>query len=339
MCDAESGEMEPYNSSMQDMRHPMMRIALSFWLAASLTFTCTTSADEWVKHDAGRDEYVRDRTACAHDAQMMALVGEDMQKDIANCLAHKGWQRNQVDSALDAYCYETETIKACKAGGTLDLYKGDRSYCWDHVLSTVGNTYSQPGWIGIAGLIDSHVTASENKANLERSQLVAMGVCLEGKSWAVDWKGASAVSQDSTAKVDTQCHSPMVLTTPFPLADRSLWGNSGWTDPEAMQQLRDFRCDGIAITEMRMRGKLRNDGKLEVAVKGEFDSVRGHDKRVDMKYELLNGDTIVGVGYSKNLKAPEGKQKRFSFDFDIPADQLQGKPATQLRITFSDYDD
>jgi hypothetical protein len=102
---------------------------------------------------------------------------------------------------------------------------------------------------------------------------------------------------------------------------------------------RAFRCDGIAIAEMRMRGKLRNDGKLEVEVKGEFDSVGGHDKRVDMKYELLNGDTIVGVGYSEKLKAPEGKQKRFSFDFDIPAGQLQSQPPTRLRITCSDYDD
>jgi hypothetical protein len=324
---------------MVDREAPIMRIVLAFWLAGSLTFACTASADEWSKHDAGRDEYVRDRTACVHDAQMMAFAGEEMQKDIADCLANKGWQRSQVNSALDAYCYEDETIKACKARGTLDLYKVDYSYCWDHVLSTVGNTYSRPGWLGIVGLIDSHVTANENKANLERTQLTAMRICLEGKSWAVDWKGAGAVTQDSTAQSDTQFHSPMVLKTPFPLADRSLWGNGQWTDPEAMQQLRDFRCDGIAIAEMRMRGKLRNDGKLEVEVKGEFDSVSGHDKRVDMKYELLNGDTIVGVGHSEKLKAPEGKQKRFSFDFDIPADQLQSQPATQLRITFSDYDD
>jgi hypothetical protein len=74
MCDAESVQMEPYSSSILDREAPIMRIALSFWLAASLTFTCAISADEWVKHDAGRDDYVRDRTACAHDAQMMALL-------------------------------------------------------------------------------------------------------------------------------------------------------------------------------------------------------------------------------------------------------------------------
>jgi hypothetical protein len=169
-----------------------MRIVLALWLAGSLAFACTTSADEWTKHDAGRDDYVRDRTNCVREAQTMAFVGEEMQKDIADCLANKGWQRSQVDSALDSYCHETETIKACKAGGTLDLYKVDRSYCWDHVLSTVGNTYSKPGWRGIGGLIDSHVTANENKTNLERTQLTAMKICLEGKSWAVDWKGASA---------------------------------------------------------------------------------------------------------------------------------------------------
>jgi hypothetical protein len=148
-----------------------------------------------------------------------------------------------------------------------------------------------------------------------------------------------AVTHDSTAQFDTQYHSPMVITAPFPLADRTLWGSSKWTDPDVFKQLRDFRCDGVSIAEMQMRGKLQIDGNLEVRVKGEFDSVKGHDKRVDMKFELLNGDTVVGVGYSEKLKAPEGEQKRFNFDFEVPAGQLQSQPATYLRITFSDYDD
>jgi hypothetical protein len=191
MCYAESGQLVPYSLWMLDREASIMRIALSFWLAASLIFTCATSADEWVKHDAGRNDYVRDRTACAHDAQMMALVGEEMQKDIADCLASKGWQRSQVNSTLDSYCYETDTIKACRVGGTQDLYKVDRANCWDHVLSTVGNTYANPGWIGIGGLIASHVTANQDKENLERAQLAAMKICLEGKSWSVDWKGSA----------------------------------------------------------------------------------------------------------------------------------------------------
>jgi hypothetical protein len=146
-----------------------------------------------------------------------------------------------------------------------------------------------------------------------------------------------AVAQQDTAEVETQFHSPMILTATFPLADRSLWGTGKWTDPELLRPFRDFRCDGVTIEEMRMRGKLRADGRLEVDVKGEFDSVAGHDKRVDMKVELLNGDTVVGVGYSVRLKAPEGEERRFGFDFDTPAGELL--PATRLRITFSDYDD
>ena len=151
MCDAESVQIEPYSSSMLDREAPTMRIALPIWLAVSLMFTCATSAGEWIKQDAGRDDYVRDRTACVRDAQKMALVGDEMQKDVADCLASKGWQRNQVNPTLDAYCYETDTIKACKAGGTLEMYKIDRANCWDHVLSTVGSTYSNPGWIGVVG--------------------------------------------------------------------------------------------------------------------------------------------------------------------------------------------
>jgi hypothetical protein len=146
-----------------------------------------------------------------------------------------------------------------------------------------------------------------------------------------------AVVQRDTAQTDTQFYSPMILVAPFPLADRSLWGTGKWTDPEVFRPFRDFRCDGISVVEMMMRGKLQSDGKLKIEVKGGFDSLPGHDKRADMKMELLNGDTLVGVGYSNQLKAPEGKRKNFGFDFYTPAGELQ--PTTHLRITFTDYDD
>jgi hypothetical protein len=169
-----------------------MRYSLTFGLATYIAFAPSSFADEWTKANAGHGEYIRDRTDCVHETETLAFVGEEMQKAIADCLNDKGWQNGKSSVSTGPYCYEAEKIRACKGGGTLELYKVDRAYCWDHVLATVGNTYSKPGWRGIGGLIDSHVTANENKKNLEKTQLAAMKMCLEGRIWAVEWKGEAA---------------------------------------------------------------------------------------------------------------------------------------------------
>ena len=145
-------------------------------------------AQEWTKKESGRTEYVQDRTACAQQSQQMALVGDELQKDIADCLAGKGWQRNQVNEALSMYCEEKPAARSCKRGGTAEIYTKDRAECWDQVLKTVGNTYSRPGWMGLGGLLISSVQAEENKKALQASQMSGMKICLEGKAWTVEFK-------------------------------------------------------------------------------------------------------------------------------------------------------
>jgi hypothetical protein len=89
---------------------------------------------------------------------------------------------------------------------------------------------------------------------------------------------------------------------------------------------------------MQMRGELHSNGSLEVQVKGKLGAIKGHDKRVDMKFDFINGDVVGATGYSKTLQAPEEKVRDFSFTFTIPATVVQSQPPTHLRVTFSDYD-
>ena len=145
--------------------------------------------------------------------------------------------------------------------------------------------------------------------------------------------------QDSTAQFDTQFHSPMILTGPFPLADRSQWGKSEWNDPDIFHKFADYRCDGIALTKMQMRGTLRKDGRLQVQVKGEFDSVASHDKKVNMYFALLNDDEVIAIEFTELQRAPAGTTKRFQVDFEIPTDRIRDQPPTRLRISFYDHDD
>ncbi len=139
----------------------------------------------------------------------------------------------------------------------------------------------------------------------------------------------------------------MVLTIPIPPDARNLWRNGKWTDRGNFQQLRDFRCDGIAIADMQVRRELSDKfllfpwqtQKVLVEIKGKFDSIRGHDKRVDMKLEFLSDDEVIGVGYAEKLKAPEAKVKRFDEELDFPAQPIKDQTPTHVRITFSAYDD
>jgi hypothetical protein len=156
--------------------------------------------------------------------------------------------------------------------------------------------------------------------------------------------GQITVTQGVTAsagstKVESEFHSPMVLSLPFPLTDRTQWKDSKWSDESATEQLADYRCDGISIQELQMRPILLQNGTLQIQVKGKFDSYRDHDKRVDMKFELLNGDVVAATGHGDGLKAPDGERKPFHFDFIIPVAAVQSDPPTRLQITVRDHED
>lgn len=178
-------------------------------LAFSFLFLGGAHAQEWSKQNAGRADYVQDRTDCAQEAQKMALVGEDLQKDVAVCLAAKGWQRsNQPDATLALHCEEKESVKACKRGGSTEIYNKDRAECTDQTLKTVGNRYSTPGWFGLGGLIASSITAEENKRNLRRAQISAMKICLEGRAWTVELRGENAKAMESNRPSEANPSTP-----------------------------------------------------------------------------------------------------------------------------------
>ena len=180
-------------------------------LLLAVTLFCGSAiSQEWTKQDSGREEYVRDRSDCAQQAQKMALVGEELQRDVAECLATKGWQRNKVDVILDMHCEEKETVKACKRGGTADIYNKERAECVDQMLRTVGNTYSRPAWFGLGGLIASTAQAEENKRNLQRTQITTIKICMEGRGWSMELRGAAAKAMEQ----DRQDQPPTDRTRP-----------------------------------------------------------------------------------------------------------------------------
>ena len=151
-------------------------------------------------------------------------------------------------------------------------------------------------------------------------------------------QGVSSTTQDAMSQSNGQFQSPMMLTGPFPLADRKLWGSTQWSDPDVFQQFADRRCDGIAITRMQMRGTLDKDGRLQVEVKGEFDSIASHDKQFNLEFAFLNDDEVIAVAFTPFQPAAQGTATGFQVDFWIPTNRIREEPPTRLRIRFADRD-
>ncbi|MGA8938377.1 MAG: hypothetical protein WB439_04355, partial [Acidobacteriaceae bacterium] len=63
----------------------------------------------------------------------------------------------------------------------------------------------------------------------------------------------------------------MILTAPFPLADRKQWGNPAWSNKDLMDPISYYRCDNVAISDLQMRGDLLPNGDLHVLIKGKLE--------------------------------------------------------------------
>lgn len=150
----------------------------------------------------------------------------------------------------------------------------------------------------------------------------------------VQGPGAVAPAADDSAQAH-YFYSPMILTAPFPLADRKQWGAPAWSNKDIMDPLSYYRCDNVAISDLQMRGDLLPNGDLHVLVKGKLENRYGHDRRVTLKFELLNGDAVVSTNETTPLKANDDDKTRYKYDFNVPASSIVAVPATRMRITVS----
>jgi hypothetical protein len=146
--------------------------------------------------------------------------------------------------------------------------------------------------------------------------------------------GAMAPAADDSANVHYY-YSPMILTAPFPLTDRKQWGTPAWSNNDIMDPLSYYRCDNVAISDMQMRGDLLPSGDLHVLIRGKLENRYGHDRRVTLKFELLNGDSVISTNETAPLKANDDSKTRFKYDFAVPANSIGAAPATRMRVTVS----
>jgi hypothetical protein len=145
--------------------------------------------------------------------------------------------------------------------------------------------------------------------------------------------------------------SPMILETVFAAADRSLWDPSKghlpgfWFSAEEYGALGKFSCDGVYLRHRYNREQKTwepglamsvleaEGGTLLVQVRAMVDNPKkNHDRKVEIVFEALNGDTLIGSSTVKR-GIEEGDEKPLLAHFSLPAADLTADPMTRLRLT------
>ncbi|HET9866593.1 MAG TPA: hypothetical protein VFQ06_04825 [Nitrospira sp.] len=132
--------------------------------------------------------------------------------------------------------------------------------------------------------------------------------------------------------------SPMVVTMPFPNADRSTWGR-GPTRNSDTTSLRDMFCDGVAVVDFNVASRQLRGGKLRHTFTALFINRPGIDKRAILKIELLRGETNVATSGTGWVKVEEGKSGFGRTEFLTSEQEIEGTTPPTLRLTLRVRDD
>ena len=155
------------------------------------------------------------------------------------------------------------------------------------------------------------------------------------------FSSAFATSQ-VTARQGNQTvfQSPMILETTFPLADRSIWNKDEehWFIPKGYSDLSRFRCDGVSISGLSLHVKPFDADRITVTFRTTLSNPAGHDKRVWVMFEVVNGEDVALSAAFPSVEVPEGKSKTRDSPIRVATKDLKSNPETRLRITVQTQD-
>jgi hypothetical protein len=149
----------------------------------------------------------------------------------------------------------------------------------------------------------------------------------------------------------TAFHSPMVLETPFVLADRAMWAGTDLV--QEYNALGKYTCDGLALrgrivnkhtgewqSGLWMKAKERAGGKLEITIRVLVRNPKhNHDKHVTIFFEVIDGDQVVATTTLGPVEVEDkGWSQGFSTKLVLPTDALKDDPPMKLRITMTAKD-
>jgi hypothetical protein len=142
---------------------------------------------------------------------------------------------------------------------------------------------------------------------------------------------------------ENEFRSPMVLETPFVLADPARW-NDTWSSEKEYADLIKYCCEKVFIESLKMRAHRIGGNAVAVTIKTKLRNPNGnHDKRVFLTVELQNdGNTVSTVTLpktqaaaraDKGISVEESDAATKTTVLSVLADDL--KPTTKLKITMA----
>lgn len=130
----------------------------------------------------------------------------------------------------------------------------------------------------------------------------------------------------------TEFASPMVLEMPFFMAavPTNLTETLVWA--RGTDSTNRYHCDNVEISDFAMKLKSVKNGKAEMPIMVTFHNRPGHDRRVSLTVEAVNGDEVVAKANINGVKVEETDSvQRFS-SMTVARDKLI-KGTTNLRLT------
>jgi hypothetical protein len=131
----------------------------------------------------------------------------------------------------------------------------------------------------------------------------------------------------------THFQSPMVLEIPLETFDSLL--QKQWVPIEDVPR---YRCDGVSLQKVRVRGMLRKNGTYGLDVKLETYTVPGKDKWADIQFDLVLDGAILKSELIPQVNAEEDSTRRVSSYLEVPPDKTGSpdKPILRLTVTVTD---
>ena len=141
--------------------------------------------------------------------------------------------------------------------------------------------------------------------------------------------------------------SPMIITTAFAAADRSLWGNGDWFSVDDYKDLGRFTCEGVSIRReyshrrqtwdsgLELAARVKSPGVVQVRARvSVYNPKDNHDKVVTVLLEIMDGDQVLKSATVGPVKIEDnGGEEDERVALLVPMELLEKQPSPTLRLT------
>ena len=120
---------------------------------------------------------------------------------------------------------------------------------------------------------------------------------------------AQVVVEAQEKVTTTEYKSPMVLELPLTLGESFARGSIAATQTV---DLSEYVCDGVSLRFFQIEA-LERKKKVDLTIRIGVYNDTNHDKKADVKVQILRGEERLGDAERRNIDAEEGKLRERKF--------------------------